>query len=139
MKKFLFFALAVVLFSGAAAAQQDELTIREIIVEGGITLTVDTVSYYLGLEPEDPLDIEFITDGYRRLWDSGLFEDIQIDRVLAVSHFYHLPRIKMTYQRQNMEVFTVPAKESRMLAKMPIFMLREVAAIMVYYVRPLVP
>ena len=34
----------------------DEMTIREIVVDGGVTLTVDTVSYYLGLEPEDPLD-----------------------------------------------------------------------------------
>ncbi len=55
------------------------MIIRDIVVEGGVTLTVDTVSYYLGLEPEDPVDIELITDGYRRLWDSGLFEDIQVD------------------------------------------------------------
>jgi len=25
----------------------DEMTIREIVVDGGVTLTVDTVSYYL--------------------------------------------------------------------------------------------
>jgi len=37
------------------------------------------VSYYLGLEPEDPLDHEYVTDGYRRLWDSGLFEEIRIE------------------------------------------------------------
>jgi outer membrane protein insertion porin family len=60
-------------------AAQEELYIRDIVVEGGVTLTVDTVSYYLGLEPEDPLDRESIVDGYKRLWDSGLFEDIRID------------------------------------------------------------
>ncbi len=54
------------------AAAQEEFIIREVVVEGGVTLTVDTVSYYLGLEPEDPLDREAIVDGYRRLWDSGL-------------------------------------------------------------------
>jgi hypothetical protein len=29
--------------------------------------------------------------------------------ILAVSHFYHLPRIKMTFQRSGAGVFTVPA------------------------------
>jgi outer membrane protein insertion porin family len=61
------------------APAQEELFIRDIVVEGGVTLTVDTVSYYLGLEPDDPLDLEFVTDGYQRLWDSGLFESIRID------------------------------------------------------------
>ena len=61
------------------AAAQEEYIIRDVVVEGGMTLTVDTVSYYLGLEPEDPLDREAIVDGYRRLWDSGLFEDVRIE------------------------------------------------------------
>ena len=60
-------------------------------------------------------------------------------RVLAVSHFYHLPRIKMTYQRQGWEVYTVPADESYPLTDMPLFMLREVAALWAYYLRPLCP
>lgn len=73
-------ALVCMLIGVAALANPaDEVTIRNIVVEGGVTLTVDTVSYYLGLEPEDPLDREFIIDGYRRLWDSGLFEDIRIE------------------------------------------------------------
>src|SRR5439155_17548504 len=33
-------------------------------------------------------------------------------RVLAVSHFYHLPRIKMTYQRYGSEVYTVPCSDT---------------------------
>ena len=71
--------IAVLVIVAAAATAADELIIRDIVVEGGVTLTVDTVSYYLGLEPEDPLDQEYVTDGYRRLWDSGLFEDILIE------------------------------------------------------------
>ncbi|MCG6950081.1 MAG: outer membrane protein assembly factor BamA [Acidobacteria bacterium] len=70
---------ALVTMFALGATAQEELYIRDIVVEGGITLTVDTVSYYLGLEPEDPLDREAIVDGYRRLWDSGLFEDIRIE------------------------------------------------------------
>ena len=61
------------------AAAQEEFYIREVVVEGGMTLTVDTVSYYLGLEAGDPLDREAIVDGYRRLWDSGLFEDVRVE------------------------------------------------------------
>jgi len=74
------FAIAVLLAMIATmAAAQEEYTIRDVVVEGGVTLTVDTVSYYLGLEPEDPLDREAVVDGYRRLWDSGLFEDVRIE------------------------------------------------------------
>jgi outer membrane protein insertion porin family len=75
----------LVALSMPAAAQQgrsyevEEATISDIIVEGGITLTVDTVSYYLGLEPGDPLDLELISEGYHRLWESGLFEDLRIE------------------------------------------------------------
>jgi len=51
---------------------------------------------------------------------------------------YHLPRIKLAYQRDGWDVFTVPAKESHLLRQMPYNMAREVAAIWVYYLRPLV-
>ena len=58
-------------------------------------------------------------------------------RILVVSHFYHLPRIKLTYQRDGWDVYTVPAKESYLLRQMPYNMAREVAALWVYYLRPL--
>jgi len=59
-------------------------------------------------------------------------------RVLAVSHFYHLPRVKMTYQRYGVEVYTVPAIERYPLTQMPYLIFREVAALWVYYLRPLI-
>jgi uncharacterized SAM-binding protein YcdF (DUF218 family) len=68
-----------------------------------------------------------------------IFQHLGIKRVVAVSHFYHLPRIKMTYQRRGWEVYTVPARESYLLTEMPKYVLREVAALWVYYLRPLVP
>jgi hypothetical protein len=43
----------------------------------------------------------------------------------------------MAYQRNGWEVYTVPAKESYTLRQMPLFMAREVAALWVYYLRPL--
>lgn len=53
--------------------------IAEVIVEGGVTLTEDTVGYYLGMEAGDPLDREFLSDGFRRLWEAGLVEDLTIE------------------------------------------------------------
>jgi uncharacterized SAM-binding protein YcdF (DUF218 family) len=54
-------------------------------------------------------------------------------RVLAVSHFYHLPRIKLAYQRAGIDVFTVPARQGHLLGQMPFNMAREVAAFWSYY------
>ncbi len=58
-------------------------------------------------------------------------------RILAVSHFYHLPRIKMTFARAGLQVYTVPALEEHLLVKLPFYLAREVAALWFYYLRPL--
>jgi uncharacterized SAM-binding protein YcdF (DUF218 family) len=68
---------------------------------------------------------------------SEIFDRLGVKRVLAVSHFYHLPRIKMSYQRRRWEVYTVPAKETYLLTQMPKYILREVPAIWLYYFRPI--
>lgn len=57
-------------------------------------------------------------------------------RVLAVSNFYHLPRIKLCFRRAGWEVWTVPAKESRRLYYQERFLLREIAALWWYYLNP---
>jgi vancomycin permeability regulator SanA len=67
----------------------------------------------------------------------AMFEQERVRRVIAVSHFYHLPRIKLAYARQGREVYTVPADETRVLMRLPWYMAREVAALWVYYLRPL--
>lgn len=54
-------------------------------------------------------------------------------RVLAVSHFYHLPRIKLCFRRAGWDVMTVPADESRGLVHLPHYLLREVVALWCYY------
>ena len=66
-----------------------------------------------------------------------LFRQWHAERVLVVSHAYHLPRIKLCYQRAGWDVLTVPAKESYLLRQMPYNMAREVVALWAYYVRPL--
>jgi len=65
-----------------------------------------------------------------------LFREHGFGRVLAVSHFYHLPRVKMAYQRAGHDVYTVPAKESYTLTMLPWYIAREVAALWLYYIRP---
>ena len=67
----------------------------------------------------------------------SLFRRWHASRILVVSHAYHLPRIKLAYQRDGWNVYTVPARESYWLRQMPYNMAREVAALWVYYLRPL--
>lgn len=59
------------------------------------------------------------------------------DRVLAVSRYFHLPRIKLTYQRAGVDVFTVPAHQNNRLPNQAFMLVREVAALWAYYARPL--
>lgn len=67
----------------------------------------------------------------------AMFEQLSARRVLAVSHFYHLPRIKLAYHRAGIEVFTVPAKQRQPLQRLLEFELREVGALWYYYLEPL--
>lgn len=64
-----------------------------------------------------------------------ILEYLHARRVLVVSHFYHLPRIKLSYARAGRDVFTVPA-QARFLRQTPFMVLREVAGLWVYYLRP---
>lgn len=58
---------------------------------------------------------------------------VRASRILAVSHFYHLPRVKMTYQRYGANVFTVPSRDT---AGWWLWNLgRETAAFWRYYLR----
>lgn len=67
-------------------------------------------------------------------YSCALFPRYHITRVLAVSHFFHLPRIKMTYQRAGWDVYTVPAAELAPLRESYYCVLRDMAAIWAYYV-----
>jgi vancomycin permeability regulator SanA len=56
-------------------------------------------------------------------------------RVLAVSHFYHLPRIKLEAGRMGLDLYTVPSLQRRPLRALPWFVARETAAWWVYWGR----
>jgi vancomycin permeability regulator SanA len=58
-------------------------------------------------------------------------------RLIVVSHFYHLPRIKMTYRRFGADVATVPARIDRFTPDILFNVAREIPALWVYYLRAL--
>jgi uncharacterized SAM-binding protein YcdF (DUF218 family) len=69
---------------------------------------------------------------------NAMLHRLGVERALVVSHFYHLPRLKLAFQRLGREVYTVPARETYTLTTLPVYLVREVAAVWWYYVRPLV-
>ena len=122
----------------------DGLT-RKLLFSGGPgdgaiheTESMKRMAIKLGVKEEDILVDEAGLNTQATVKNSeAIFSQIRARRVLVVSHFYHLPRIKMAYQRDGWDVYTVPAKETYVLRQMPYNMMREVAALWVYYLRPL--
>ncbi|MHC4937674.1 MAG: YdcF family protein [Planctomycetota bacterium] len=53
--------------------------------------------------------------------------------VLAVSHHWHLPRIKMAYRQAGKTAYTVPARESYVISQTPRLTAREIAAFWWYW------
>ncbi len=59
-------------------------------------------------------------------------------RVLVVSQFYHLPRLKLAYHAAGLEVYTVPARKSRPILQTPYLVAREIPAFWLYWGKALV-
>lgn len=58
-------------------------------------------------------------------------------RLLAVSHDYHLPRVKLSLEREGLTAYTVPCEIRRGLPSKPYLMAREIAAWWYYFFRPM--
>ena len=54
-------------------------------------------------------------------------------KIFAVTHGYHLPRVELAFQMHGLDVLTVPATETRPLARRHYYALREVAGFWVYW------
>jgi len=67
-----------------------------------------------------------------------MFERSHAKTVLAVSQFYHLPRIKLAYRAAGWDVQTVPATVSRYIDQTPLSVAREVPAFWVYWANSLI-
>ncbi|MDB6064987.1 MAG: hypothetical protein JWR26_1195 [Pedosphaera sp.] len=120
---------------------------RKLIFSGGPgdgaifeTESMRRMAIGLGVKPEDILtDPAGLNTRATVENTEALFAKLGAKRILVVSHFYHLPRIKMAYQRAGWDVYTVPARESSLRQLAPLkSMGREVAAMWVYYFRPLI-
>ncbi len=53
--------------------------VAEIKIVGGVTITTETVEYYLNVSEGDAYDPAAIARGFRRFWDSGLVEDLKLE------------------------------------------------------------
>ncbi|MEM9416543.1 MAG: YdcF family protein [Planctomycetota bacterium] len=69
------------------------------------------------------------------LADQGIASGHADAVLLAVSHDYHLPRAKLTLEREGFIAYTVPAEIRRGLPSKPYLMVRETAAWWVYWGR----
>ncbi len=56
-------------------------------------------------------------------------------QVIAVSDFYHLPRVKLAYASAGLDVLTVPAVGGEWIAKTPYLIVRDDAGFWVYLLR----
>ncbi len=65
-----------------------------------------------------------------------ILRDRGMDRILAVSQFYHLPRIKLAYARAGVDAWTVPARTS--ITRTTGVVAREIPAFWLYYLRAVV-
>ena len=66
-----------------------------------------------------------------------IFDDNGMRRILAVSQFYHLPRIKLAYARAGVDVWTVPAR-TILVPRTWAIVAREIPAFWLYYLRAVV-
>jgi outer membrane protein insertion porin family len=63
-----------------AAAKAPLPKLVQIVVKGGKTTAPETVGFYLGLKAGDLYDDEIVKRNFTKLWDSGLFEDITLEK-----------------------------------------------------------
>jgi vancomycin permeability regulator SanA len=96
---------------------------RSLAIEEGVPATE------IVLDPGGTSTAATVTDTVR------LFAERGVAAVLVVSHFYHLPRIKLAYERAGLEVYTVPAAQSAIVPQTPANVAREIPALWVYYLR----
>ncbi|MGH2640248.1 MAG: YdcF family protein [Actinomycetota bacterium] len=113
----------IVMTGGVEPTGFDETVVmRDLAVELGVPATA------IVLDPEGDTTSASVTNTTRILRDRGL------DRVLAVSQFYHLPRIKLAYATAGVEVWTVPARTTS-IQQTKGLITREIPAFWLYYLR----
>ena len=117
--------------------------VKKIIVSGGVgdsgyneALVMRDMAVKAGIDKEDVIVDSNGVNTAATVRDSiPFFASEPRTRVLAVSQFYHLPRIKLAYARAGWDVLTVPAGTSTPIRETPYLVAREIPAFWVYYLR----
>ena len=92
-------------------------TIAEIVVRGGKTVTPETVAFYLGVKPGDPYDAARVRRAFPKLWESGLFDELQLEEepaaggVRIVAVVKERPRVGDLEFRGNKKLTTSQLKD----------------------------
>jgi vancomycin permeability regulator SanA len=116
-----------------------------IVMTGGIepigfdeTVVMRDLAMQLGV-PSDAIILD--PDGHNTdasvANTARIFDDNGMRRILAVSQFYHLPRIKLAYARAGVDVWTVPAR-TILVPRTWAIVAREIPAFWLYYFRAVV-
>ena len=126
----------------AVGLYKDRL-VKKILVSGGVgdsgyneALVMRDMAVKAGVPKEDVVVDSNGVNTEATVRNSLPFFDSEAHtRVLAVSQFYHLPRIKLAYARAGWDVLTVPAGTSTRIKETPNLVAREIPAFWVYYLR----
>jgi vancomycin permeability regulator SanA len=111
------------LMSGAKGADEpsNEVTVmRRLAIEQGVPASA------ISVDPKGLNTDATVRNTVPRLDGGGT--------VAVVSDFFHLPRIKLAYQRAGVDVITVPSR-ARRIPQTTGLMIREIPAFWVYYLR----
>jgi vancomycin permeability regulator SanA len=104
--------------------------IDETIVMRDLAMQLGVPSWAIVLDPRGHNTNASVANTIRIFRENGL------DRILAVSQFYHLPRIKLAYARAGVDAWTVPARTS--ITRTAAIVAREIPAFWLYYLRAVV-
>ena len=100
-----------------AAPSAAKPKIAQIVVRGGKTTASETVGFYLGVKVGDPYDDEQIKRNFSKLWDSGLFEDVTLEKettpagVVLVAIVVERPTVSDLEFRGNKKLTTSQLKD----------------------------
>ncbi|HEX2758594.1 MAG TPA: outer membrane protein assembly factor BamA [Thermoanaerobaculia bacterium] len=100
-----------------AAPAADRPKILQILVRGGKTTAPETVGFYLGVKAGDPYDDDLIKRNFSKLWDSGLFEDVTLEKetspagVVLVATVVERPTVADLEFRGNKKLTTSQLKD----------------------------
>jgi len=101
--------------------------VDETIVMRDLAVQLGVASSAIILDPEGDNTSASVANTVR------LFRDHGLHRILAVSQWYHLPRIKLAYARAGLDAWTVPARTS--ITRTTAIVAREIPAFWLYYLR----